>query len=75
MNYHKLSGLPLTADDRFQFSLAVTTDRNYNIFREMDSQTTIMPLIWVNESFIIPEAFEKIIWSLEVVKRGFFFKV
>ena len=26
-----------------------------------------MPLIWVNESFIIPEPFEKIIWSLEVV--------
>ena len=68
VKYEKLSGLPIKGVGRYQFSLAINQDRNYDILKNMEQDTIIMPLLWANETFQLKDwgDLEDLLWWFAV---------
>ena len=75
LEYEPLSGGCMRAGKKIQQSLIVVKDQHYEILdaiSEFDN-TIVMPIVWENESFVIPEDYEEAVYvdlvlTLEIIK-------
>lgn len=58
LEFEPTTGTPMVANKRIQQSLAIVRDDTYDIYKNMLQDTIVMPLVWVNESFIIEPQLE-----------------
>ena len=58
LEYEPTTGGLMNAAKRLQFSLFLNKDESFNLYQGMDENTMVIPLIWINESFVLPPEYE-----------------
>ena len=54
-----ISGTIVTADKKFQQGMSLVKDLDFKIYENMPFDTMSFPLVWVNESIVVPEYLEQ----------------
>ena len=58
LEYEPTTGGLMNAAKRLQFSLFLNKDESFYLYQGMEENTMVIPLIWINESFVLPPDYE-----------------